>query len=76
LIKAGNKHCAELSLCKTVIIIFVGVLTEFDPAFHQVGCTGKRLNVTSAGHKLSLGGRVYETQAASVDCDHLGTVSS
>jgi len=49
-------------------------LTEMIAACHPVSCAGDRLNVKSASCKLSLGGRVYETHAASVNCDHLGNI--
>ena len=37
-----------------------------------MSCTGKRLTVASAGCKLTLDGRIYETDAVSVNCERLG----
>jgi len=51
-------------------------LTELNPAFCPVSCIGDRLNVTSADCQLPLGGRIYETHAASVNSNHLGSTSA
>ena len=51
------------------------ILTELNPAFYPVSYVRGMLNITSAGCKLPLGGRIYETNAASVNNDHLGNFS-
>jgi len=51
-------------------------LTKLSSAFCPVSCIGGRLNVTSAGCQLPMGGRIYETHAASVNSNHLGSVSA
>jgi len=53
----------------------VWTLTKLNAAFLPVGYTAERLSVTSSDCQLSLDGRVYETDTASVNCDHLGNVS-
>jgi len=50
-------------------------LIELNTALYQVSCAGERLSVTSAGCKLSLGGRLYETHTSSVNGDHSGIIT-
>ena len=75
LIKANNKGLLHNHCCVKIkfLRVFVLFLINLNPAFYPVSYTGKRLTVASSGSKLSLDGRIYETDAVSVNFEHLGT---